>query len=69
MKREKVTRKEALQRIASQLSSTEKKSYADYLINTSGPFSNTRKQVVVIYQKLKRLSMSQRNQRKSAHVK
>jgi dephospho-CoA kinase len=56
MKRERVTRKEALQRIAAQLSSAEKKTYADYLINTSGPFSQTRKQVVVIYQKLKRLS-------------
>ena len=41
MKREKVTRKEALQRIASQLSSTEKKLFADYLINTSGPFAYT----------------------------
>lgn len=60
MKRERVTRKEALQRIAAQLSSTEKKSYADYLINTSGPFSLTRKQVVVIYQKLKRLSQGKR---------
>lgn len=55
MKRERVTRKDALQRIAAQLSSTEKKSYADYLINTSGPFSQTRKQVVDVYQKLKRL--------------
>ena len=69
MKREKVTRKEALQRIASQLSSTEKKLFADYLINTSGPFSYTRKQVVVIYQKLKRLSMAKRQQRKSAHAR
>jgi dephospho-CoA kinase len=60
MKRERVTRKEALQRIAAQLSTAEKKTYADYLINTSGPFSQTRKQVVVIYEKLKRLSHGKR---------
>jgi dephospho-CoA kinase len=60
MKRERVTRKEALQRIAAQLSTAEKKTYADYLINTSGPFSQTRKQVVVIYEKLKRLSYGKR---------
>ncbi len=60
MKREKITRKEALQRIAAQLSVQEKKKYADYLINTSGPFPETRKQVVQIYEKLKKLSESQK---------
>jgi dephospho-CoA kinase len=54
MKRERVTRKEALQRIAAQLSSSEKRAYADYVINTTGPFSQTRKQVLNIYQKLVR---------------
>lgn len=56
MKREKVTRKEALLRIQSQLANKEKKKYADYVINTSGPFPSTRKQVVQAYEKLKRLS-------------
>lgn len=56
MKREKVTRKEALQRIKSQLANKEKKKYADYVINTSGPFPQTRKQVVQVYEKLKRLA-------------
>jgi len=58
MKREKITRKEALQRMAAQLSTQEKKKYADYLINTSGPFPQTRKQVVRIYEKLKKLAES-----------
>lgn len=58
MKREKITRKEALQRMAAQLSTQEKKKYADYLINTSGPFPQTRKQVVQIYEKLKKLAES-----------
>lgn len=60
MKRENVSRKEALQRRASQLSNAEKKKYASYLINTSGPFTQTRKQVVHVYEKLKRLAEGKR---------
>jgi dephospho-CoA kinase len=56
MKREKVPRKEALQRWSSQLSSKEKKKYANYVVNTSGPFTRTRKQVVQVYEKLRRLA-------------
>ena len=55
MKREKLSRREALQRISSQLSTTEKRKYADYIINTSGPFTQTRKQAVKIYEKLRKL--------------
>jgi dephospho-CoA kinase len=61
MKREKVTRKEALQRWSAQLSGQEKKRYAHYVINTSGPFTQTRKQVVQIYEKLRRLADGKRN--------
>lgn len=57
MKRENISAKEAQQRIDAQLSSREKKKYGDYVINTSGPFPQTRKQVVQVYQKLKRLAM------------
>jgi dephospho-CoA kinase len=56
MKREKIPRKEALQRISTQISTPMKKKYADYLINTSGPFSDTRRQVVRVYDKLRRLA-------------
>ncbi|HEY7160537.1 MAG TPA: dephospho-CoA kinase [Acidobacteriota bacterium] len=55
MKREKISRREALQRISSQLSTTEKRKYADYVINTSGPFTQTRKQAVKVYEKLRKL--------------
>lgn len=60
MKREKVSRKEALQRWSAQLSSKEKKRYAHYVINTSGPFTETRKQVVQIYEKLRKLAEGKR---------
>ena len=56
MKRENVTRKAALQRIQSQLSGAERKRHADYVIDTSGPFPQTRKQVVRVYEKLRRLA-------------
>lgn len=56
MKRENISRKEALQRWSAQLSSKEKKKYANYVINTSGPFPKTRKQVVQVYEKLRRLA-------------
>ncbi len=61
MKREKVTRKEALQRWAAQLTSQEKKRYAHYVINTSGPFTQTRKQVVQVYERLRRQAEGKRN--------
>jgi dephospho-CoA kinase len=55
MKREKISRREALQRISSQSSTTEKRKYADYVINTSGPFTQTRQQAVKVYEKLRKL--------------
>ena len=58
MKREKLSRKNALLRISTQISTAMKKEYADYLINTSGPFSDTRKQVIQVYDKLRRLAES-----------
>jgi dephospho-CoA kinase len=58
MKREKITHKQAMQRIHSQLANKEKKKYADYVINTSGPFPQTRKQVVQVYEKLKRIAQN-----------
>ncbi len=43
----------ARQRIASQMPQDEKKSYADFLIDTSKDLENTRLQVVDVYEKLK----------------
>lgn len=65
MKRENCTRKEALQRIAAQLSTREKKNYADYSINTSGPYPQTRRQVVQLYQKLRKLAETKPRKRGS----
>lgn len=55
MRRNSITREDAERRIGAQMSSEEKRRYADYEINTSGPFEETRKQVVEIYNELRRL--------------
>ncbi len=43
-------------RIAAQMPTTEKLKFADYAINTSGSFAETRQQVEDLYQKLKALA-------------
>jgi dephospho-CoA kinase len=53
MNRNNLTKEEALRRISSQMPQEEKKSYADFLIDTSGSFEETRKQVEDIYERLK----------------
>lgn len=54
MKRNQLTRQEALSRISSQMPAAEKLKYADYVINTSGSFAETRQQVLALYQELRR---------------
>ncbi len=54
MKRNQLTREEALSRISSQMPAAEKRKYADYVINTSGSFAETRQQVLALYQELRR---------------
>ena len=44
---------EAKKRIATQIPQEEKKRYADFLINTSNGFEDTRRQVVEVHEKLK----------------
>ena len=53
MRRNSITREDAERRIAAQMSSEEKRRYADYEIDTSGPFEETRKQVVEVYDDLR----------------
>ncbi len=53
MARNKLSREEALKRIQSQMSSAEKLKYADFEIDTSGTFAETRSQVEDLYKKLK----------------
>ena len=56
MRRNQITRAEADLRIAAQMSSEEKRRYADYEIDTSGTFDETRKRVTEVYKDLLRRS-------------
>ena len=58
MRRNRVTREEAELRIAAQMSSEEKRRYADYEIDTSGPVEQTRLRVVEVYNELLRVQKS-----------
>jgi len=52
MTRDRLSESEAAKRIASQMPQEEKKRYADYLIDTSGEFAETRRQVEALWQAL-----------------
>ena len=52
MRRNKITRSDAERRIAAQMSSGEKRRYADFEIDTSGPFHQTRQRVTEVFNQL-----------------
>ena len=52
MKRNNLTREEAELRVSAQMPSDEKRRYADYEVDTSGTFEETRKRVSRVYQDL-----------------
>ena len=54
MARNQITREEAERRVAAQMTSEEKRRYADYEIDTSGGFAETRRQVLDVYNELRR---------------
>jgi dephospho-CoA kinase len=56
MKRNGLTREEAGRRIASQMSQEEKMRHADFLIDTSAGFDDTRRRVEQVYEKLRELA-------------
>jgi len=56
MLRDRLSADEAARRIAAQMPQDEKKSYADYLINTSNGFEDTRDQTAEIFGQLRVLS-------------
>jgi len=56
VKRNNFTEDEAKQRIYSQMSLSEKRSMADYVIDNSGTLEHTRIQVVDLHQKIRVLS-------------
>jgi dephospho-CoA kinase len=50
--RDELTREEALKRVSAQMSQADKQKFADYLIDTSEGFEDTRKQTTEVYQQL-----------------
>ena len=61
MRRNKLSREEVEQRIATQMPQEEKKRYADYLIDTSGEFAETRRQTEEVYHALREAGASLQN--------
>jgi dephospho-CoA kinase len=53
MKRDLLTREEVLERLARQLPATEKQKYADYVVNTDQPKSQTAERVKAIFEELR----------------
>jgi dephospho-CoA kinase len=56
MRRNHLTREDAERRIAAQMSSDEKRRYADYEIDTSGAFDQTRRRVAEVFAELVRIN-------------
>ena len=52
MRRNSLTREDAERRIAAQMSSDEKRRYADFEIDTSGTFDQTRRRVTEVFNQL-----------------
>lgn len=57
MRRNTITREDAERRIAAQMSSQEKRGYADFEIDTSGTQADTRKRVVALHSRLRALAL------------
>ena len=55
MQRNQITRADAERRIAAQMSSDEKRRYADFEIDTSGTYEETRQRVIAVFNELQRL--------------
>jgi dephospho-CoA kinase len=53
-----ITREDAERRVSAQMSSEEKRRYADYEINTSGTMEETRQRVIEVYNELRRIQQT-----------
>jgi dephospho-CoA kinase len=60
MARNAISREEAERRIAAQMPQEEKKRYADFLIDTSFGFEDTRRRTEEVYRQLREVSVSER---------
>ena len=58
MARSSISREEAARRVAAQMSQEEKKRYADFLIDTSSGFDDTRRRTKEVYDNLRELSVA-----------
>ncbi|HEX8652951.1 MAG TPA: dephospho-CoA kinase [Pyrinomonadaceae bacterium] len=63
MERNHLSREEAERRVRSQMSQEEKKSFADYLIDTSEGFIRTRQETEEVYRELRRAGTEEKNVR------
>ncbi|HJQ33175.1 MAG TPA: dephospho-CoA kinase [Pyrinomonadaceae bacterium] len=59
MRRNRLSREEALARVAAQMPQEEKLRHADYAIDTSGSFEETRSRTAEVYEELKRLAVAE----------
>lgn len=59
MKRDGLPREKALERIRAQMTQEEKMKHADFLIDTSGTFANTRAQVEAVFGRLRDASINE----------
>lgn len=55
MRRNNISREDAVQRVNAQMPSEEKRKYADYEIDTSGTLDDTRRRTIEVFQKLRQL--------------
>ncbi len=60
MHRNHITKEDAERRVAAQMSSDEKREYADYEIDTSGGYDQTRQRVVEVHSELRRLALARK---------
>jgi dephospho-CoA kinase len=67
MARNDLDREAAIQRIKAQMPQEEKKSYADYTIDTSDGFEETRRRTIEIFDQLKLLQLGKRNETTDEH--
>ena len=58
MRRNHISKEDAERRVAAQMSSDEKREYADYQIDTSGGYDQTRHRVVEVHGELQRLAQA-----------
>jgi dephospho-CoA kinase len=56
MRRNSLSREEALQRIEAQMPQAEKMKYADYLVDTSGTLDETRRRVEEVWRELEQVA-------------